>query len=73
VRSLGLGPDSPPLGLLLDDLGVYYDAGRPSRLEQRIARRHSPAERERASPLKQLWREQRVSKYNGSRGSPGAV
>ena len=70
VRSLGLGPDSPPLGLLLDDLGVYYDATRPSRMEQRIARRHSPAERERAQSLKQLWLEQRVSKYNGAPEAP---
>jgi len=66
VRSLGLGPDSPPLGLLLDDLGVYYDASRPSRLEQYIARAHSAAERERGRRLQRLWREQRVSKYNGA-------
>ncbi len=70
VRSLGLGPDSAPLGLLLDDLGVYYDASVPSRLEQRIARPHSTAERERALGLQQLWREQRVSKYNGAAEAP---
>ena len=70
VRSLGLGPDSSPLSLLLDDLGVYYDASRPSRLEQRIARAHSAAELERGRQLQRLWREQRVSKYNGAPDAP---
>ena len=70
VRSLGLGPDSPPLGLLLDDLGVYYDASQPSRLEQRITRAHSASERARAQRLQELWQEQRVSKYNGAREAP---
>jgi len=70
LRSLGLGPDSPPLGLLLDDTGTYYDAGRPSRLERLIARDHSGAELERAAALQRLWREQRVSKYNGAPEAP---
>ena len=70
VRSLDLGPDSPPLGLLLDDLGVYYDVTQPSRLEQCIARPHTAAELERAYRLQQLWREQRVSKYNGAAEAP---
>ncbi len=34
IRSRGLGSDfRPPVSLVVDDLGVYYDAGRPSRLE----------------------------------------
>ncbi|MCS0790782.1 hypothetical protein NX021_21880 [Cytobacillus firmus] len=34
LRSLGLGVDgSPPLSVCLDDVGIYYDATRPSRLE----------------------------------------
>ncbi len=34
LRSIGLGVDgSPPLSLVVDDLGVYYDATQPSRLE----------------------------------------
>lgn len=70
IRSLGLGPDSPPLGLLLDDQGVYYDATAPSRLEQAIGRLHSPAELERAEALQQLWRRARVSKYNGAPDAP---
>lgn len=34
LRSIGLGVDgSPPLSICLDDVGIYYDATRPSRLE----------------------------------------
>lgn len=34
TRSLGLGVNgAPPLGLVIDDLGIYYDASHPSRLE----------------------------------------
>jgi capsular polysaccharide export protein len=38
LRSRGLGAELvPPLSLALDDLGMYYDPMRPSRLEQLIA------------------------------------
>jgi capsular polysaccharide export protein len=38
LRSRGLGSKLvPPLSLALDDLGMYYDPTRPSRLEQLIA------------------------------------
>lgn len=38
LRSRGLGADLvPPLSLMLDDLGIYYDPRRPSRLEALIA------------------------------------
>lgn len=34
LRSVGLGEaGAPPISLVVDDLGVYYDAARPSRLE----------------------------------------
>lgn len=56
--------NSPPLSLLVDDLGVYYDARRPSRMEQTIAKGATPAEAERARNLVALWRASRVSKYN---------
>jgi capsular polysaccharide export protein len=37
IRSVGLGSDIRPAGsLVIDDLGLYYDATRPSRLEQLI-------------------------------------
>ncbi len=37
LRSVGLGPQEPPLSLVLDDLGIYYDAREPSRLEAMLA------------------------------------
>ncbi|WP_321795815.1 capsular polysaccharide biosynthesis protein [Caballeronia sp. J97] len=37
LRSLGLGVNgAPPLSIVEDDLGIYYDARRPSRLERLI-------------------------------------
>ncbi len=67
LRSLGLGPDSVPLGLVIDDAGIYYAAAAPSRLERLIAAAHSPAQLLRAAAIRRLWCQQRVSKYNGSR------
>jgi capsular polysaccharide export protein len=67
LRSLGLGPDGPPWSLVIDDLGIYYDAHGPSRLEALISRSLSPAESQRAVALQALWQAERVSKYNGAR------
>lgn len=37
TRSFGLGVNgAPPLGMVIDDLGIYYDASQPSRLEKLI-------------------------------------
>lgn len=37
LRSVGLGVDGhPPLSLVVDDLGIYYDYSKPSRLESLI-------------------------------------
>ena len=68
LRSLGLGADEPPLSVAVDDLGIYYDAAVPSRLEQLIARGGlDAARRARAARLVQQWRAGRVSKYNHAR------
>ena len=32
LRSVGLGGREPPLSLIVDDVGIYYDARAPSRL-----------------------------------------
>jgi capsular polysaccharide export protein len=37
LRSAGIGKREAPLSLLVDDLGIYYDAGQPSRLERWLA------------------------------------
>ena len=69
LRSLGLGPDGPPWSLVVDDLGIYYDATAPSRLEALISTSLSPLERDRANALRLLWQRERVSKYNEARDS----
>ncbi len=70
LRSVGLGADDPPLSLIVDDLGIYYDAGAPSRLETLIATPLTACETKRALTLQQLWQQQRVSKYNDARIEP---
>lgn len=67
LRSVSLGQDDPPLSLVIDDLGIYYDATVPSRLEQYINRAITEQERQRAQQLKQQWQAGRVSKYNHAR------
>ncbi|MFZ0408135.1 MAG: capsular polysaccharide biosynthesis protein [Cyanobium sp.] len=69
LRSLGLGADGPPLSLVVDDLGIYYDATRPSRLEALIAAPIDANARQRAQQLQRLWCQERLSKYNGARES----
>lgn len=67
VRSVGLGADEPPLSLVVDDLGIYYDASAPSRLEQLIGCELSEAMAQRARALQVSWQANKVSKYNAAR------
>ena len=64
LRSMAKGRDHPPLALLVDDLGVHFDATVPSRIEQLIAAPITAAEADRARALQRLWCEQRLSKVN---------
>ncbi|MEJ6402549.1 capsular polysaccharide biosynthesis protein [Yoonia sp. 2307UL14-13] len=67
LRSRGLGADLiPPLSLVLDDLGIYYDATRPSRLEALINESADldAGARQRATALIARIREAGLSKYN---------
>ncbi len=67
LRSRGLGADLiPPLSLCLDDLGIYYDPTRPSRLEALITEAATlpPAALTRAQALIATLNEQRLTKYN---------
>jgi capsular polysaccharide export protein len=67
LRSRGLGAELvPPLSLVTDDLGIYYDPARPSRLEQLIAARASlrPDQRDRAEALIRHLTDAALSKYN---------
>ena len=64
LRSVAKGKAHPPLGLMVDELGVHFDATAPSQMEQLIAGPITSAEADRARALQNLWREQRLSKVN---------
>jgi len=67
LRSVEPGAEHPPLSLVWDDLGIYYDASKPCRLDGLLAQALSPEQAERARCLMRMWREGRVSKYNHAR------
>lgn len=67
LRSRGLGAELvPPMSLVTDDLGIYYDPSTPSRLEHLIAQRAilRPDQRARAERLIRALTLSGVSKYN---------
>ena len=65
VRSRGLGADLiPPLSLVTDDLGIYYDPTRPSQLERLIQSPLPPGGDLRAEAFLKALIAQRVTKYN---------
>ncbi|NIY78238.1 capsular polysaccharide biosynthesis protein [Celeribacter sp. HF31] len=73
LRSRGLGAALVrPLSLVLDDLGIYFDPTRPSRLESLIAERAvlTGQQRKRAESLTRRLTELRLSKYNVGQGQP---
>lgn len=65
LRSRGLGADLvPPLSLVTDDLGLYYDPGRESRLERLIAAGLPPGGRARVQALVDRLIAAGITKYN---------
>ncbi|MFC4732751.1 capsular polysaccharide biosynthesis protein [Salipiger abyssi] len=75
LRSQGLGAALiPPLSLVSDDLGIYYDPTRPSRLEQLIAASAAlrPDEEDRARRLIERLVAGGLTKYNLA-GPPPAL
>lgn len=66
IRSSGLGSDLlAPLSLVLDKSGIYYDASRPSDLENLLNTSQLNAhQRERADALRRQLVRNKVSKYN---------
>ena len=73
VRSIGVGDDDPPLSMVIDHQGIYYDGRAPSELERLIGVELDGAESARAISLQQLWRSSRVSKYNYSSDCQGTL
>ncbi len=65
VRSTGLGATlTPPLSLVVDDLGIYYDPARPSRFEAHMMRPLAEDARARAQVLVDGLRSAGLTKYN---------
>jgi capsular polysaccharide export protein len=65
LRSSGHAGAEPPLSLVLDSVGIYYDANRPSRLETLVCETaDDPAALAHGETLANTWRFYRVSKYN---------
>lgn len=75
LRSFGLAAaGASPLSLVVDDLGVYYDATRPSRLEQLLNEGpFSPALLAEAERALELLRREGLSKYNQALDAPAGV
>jgi capsular polysaccharide export protein len=73
LRSRGLGAALiAPLSLICDDLGIYFDPNRPSRMEYHIACRAQMPEhaRLRICALTQRLTDARLSKYNVGKTLP---
>lgn len=65
IRSRGLGAAlTPPLSLVADDRGIYYDPTRQSHLEHLISQPIQPYAERRAEKLLTRLRETGVTKYN---------
>lgn len=67
IRSIGLGAKLiRPHSLVFDDVGIYYDATRPSRLENLLQNREELTleELQRARALQQMLVDLNITKYN---------
>ncbi|WP_292450581.1 hypothetical protein [Methylibium sp.] len=73
VRSFGLGDRDPPLSIVLDTVGIYYDATAPSGFEALMTAGRGDAERARARRLAERWRAAGVSKYNHAPDVPPSL
>lgn len=67
LRSVGLGHIDSPLSIVKDDLGIYYDCNRPSRLEALICKPITDFEQDRARQIVETWCRFELSKYNYGR------
>lgn len=66
IRSIGLGYEEPPLSLIVDPIGIYYDASRPSLLENILNSEgwEKPELLEKADKLRKIIIQHEISKYN---------
>jgi len=72
IRSLGLGFEEPPLSLIIDSVGIYYDATKPSFIENLLNSEgwETPYLFEQAKKLRSLIINYEISKYNNAKAIP---
>lgn len=73
LRSVRPANGDAALSVVVDPVGVYYDAHQPSKLEQDIALTRTADQHARAARLIAEWRAGRLSKYNHARELPPPV
>ncbi|MGI7707724.1 capsular polysaccharide biosynthesis protein, partial [Campylobacter coli] len=68
LRSLNLGiENSPSFSIVKDDVGIYYDANTPSKLENILnTYEFSPEELEQTKKAIELIKKEKLSKYNNN-------
>jgi capsular polysaccharide export protein len=71
IRSVGR--EDNPLSVVVDGLGVHYDASGESTLERLISERLTAEEVDRCRHVLNLWRCHRVSKYNSGKEYQGVL
>lgn len=67
LRSVGMGRREAPLSLIVDRIGIYYDARQPSELEELLQNDARLLDAEllaRAARFRERWLASGVSKYN---------
>lgn len=67
VRSVSPGAGAASCSMVIDDIGIYYDATAPSLFEHLALQPLSAAEASRTDALLKAWREAGISKYNHAR------
>ncbi len=75
IRSIGLGFEEPPLSIVIDPVGIYYDASKPSLIENLLnsGDRITDEILQKAKRLRQIIIECEISKYNNSKPLPKAL
>ncbi len=72
IRSIGLGFEEPPLSLIIDPVGIYYDSTKPSFLENILNSDGWQTEEllNEARKIKEMITKYNISKYNNSKPVP---
>ena len=73
LRSVELGNIDPPLSIVIDDIAIYYDGSKPSRLETLIKQSLTTQQKKHTESLIYSWKQSRVSKYNHLREYHGCL